>query len=335
MTTAPTGRRVARARVRIGQHDLGMTPTAASQTQPSEPSSALFTTRQGYAAGLTRSRMRAQKYIAPFHGVRAEKPPETLIELFRAGTLALPQGSAVSHVSALRILGIEVPWRLADDDRLHLVSRTRSRRRRRQDFVAHLCTQPALDLVEVDGLFVTSPAQTWLHLSNQLLPDDVVVLADAMMRRKNPHTDVAKLRKLLEATHKMRGLTKCREALELARPGTDSSMETRTRLLLDAAGIRGLEVNLSAHDADGNFLALPDLSIPELKIAIEYDGDVHRTDEATWRRDVERRQRLRDAGWHDITATADDVIRDPSRLIARTRAAVAKRRRTLPEQTTP
>jgi len=123
----------------------------------------------------------------------------------------------------------------------------------------------------------------------------------------------------------MRGIVRCREAIDLVRPGTDSSMETRTRLLLVQAGLPCPQVNVPAYDDAGRFLALPDLSYPELRIAIEYDGDVHRTDPATWRRDVERRQRLEDAGWIIVTATADDVLRFPERLVRRARAARGRR----------
>jgi hypothetical protein len=124
----------------------------------------------------------------------------------------------------------------------------------------------------------------------------------------------------------MRGLSLCREAADLIRPGTDSWMETQLRLLVIDAGLPEPVVNVPAFDDAGRFLALPDLSYPLLQIAIEYDGDHHRTDQATWRRDVERRQLLEDAGWLIITATADDVIRHPERLIARIRAALRKRR---------
>ncbi|MBM7820461.1 hypothetical protein JOE63_002938 [Cellulosimicrobium cellulans] len=106
-----------------------------------------------------------------------------------------------------------------------------------------------------------------------------------MTRRKNPATTVRELRRLMDATYKMRGIVRCREAIDLVRPGTDSSMETRTRLLLVQAGLPCPQVNVPAHDDGGQFLALPDLSYPELRIAIEYDGDVHRTDPATWRRE--------------------------------------------------
>jgi hypothetical protein len=249
----------------------------------------------------------------------------SVVDLCIAAARVLPDGAAFSHVTALRLLGVEVPWRLAPDDRVHVVAPQRWQRPQRSNVVAHFCGQAALTITTAHGLPVTSAAQTWLHLSHALLPDDVVVLADAMTRRKAPATTVRELRQLMDATYKMRGIVRCREAIDLVRPGTDSSMETRTRLLLVQAGLPSPQVNAPAYGDAGRFLALPDLSYPELRIAIEYDGDVHRTDPATWRRDVERRHRLEDAGWIIVTATADDVLRFPERLVRRVRAARGRR----------
>lgn len=291
-----------------------------------EPPAPQFTVRQGEAAGLTRAQMRGATLVAPFTGVRAVPDGvRTHRELCRAAALVLPDGSAFSHVTALRLHGIEVPWQLEGDARIHVVSPERRIRRRRDRFAPHFCAQRALEIVSVEGLAVTSPAQTWLHLGHRLLPDDVVVLADSMLRRRDPHTTLDELRRLMAATHKMRGLVRCREAIGRVRPRTDSSMETRTRLVLESAGFTDLVVNGEVTDAGGRFVALVDLSIPGLRIAIEYEGDVHRTDVATWRKDVERRQRLQDLGWLVIEVTADDVLRSPDRLIARVRAAVAHR----------
>lgn len=180
-------------------------------------------------------------------------------------------------------------------------------------------------LIDRLGLRITSAPQTWLQVAHRLNRNSLVSLGDAMTRRKNPVTTADALSSLMRETFKMKGLALCRDAIELIRPGTDSPMETDLRLLMVDAGLPEPAVNVPALDDEGQFLALPDLSYPRLKIAIEYDGDHHRTDPATWRRDVERRQLLEDAGWLIITATADDVIRYPERLIARIRAAIKKR----------
>lgn len=294
-------------------------------SSPSGP----FRTRTAQTFGMTPASLRSPSFEAPFAGVRVPRGSlRSVVDLCTAAARVLPAGTAFSHVTALRLLGVEVPWRLTDDDRVHVVAPQRRQRPQRANVVAHYCGQSALTLTTAHGLLVTSAAQTWLHLAHTLPPDDVVVLADAMTRRDAPATTVRELRRLTDATFKMRGIARCREAIDLVRPGTDSSMETRTRLILVQAGLPCPHVNVPARDDAGRFLALPDLSYPRLRIAIEYDGDVHRTDPATWRRDVERRQRLEDAGWVIVTATADDVLRFPERLVGRVREA--RRRRLAP-----
>lgn len=290
-----------------------------------------FTIRQGLALGLTRATMRARRYSAPFHGVRVEGPaPVTVEARCHAALPLLPDDAAFSHATALALLGVEIPWRLQSDPHVHVTTRRRETRPQRAEIVAHLCTQAALDVVRVGALPVTSPEQTWLQLAHCLPFTDVVVLGDALLRRREPVTDLARLEALMRATHKMRGLAACRAALELMVPGTDSTMETRTRLTLVTAGLACPEVNTPVYDDAGRFVALPDLQYHQLKIAIEYDGDVHRTDPVAWRRDIERRQRLEDAGWLIITATADDVLRCPQRLVARVTAAVERRGGSVP-----
>lgn len=286
----------------------------------------ILTTSEALAQGVTPGVLRGPSMIAPTSGVRIVGACATLVDRCQAISHTLDDTAAFARTTALRLLGVEVPWQLEHDDRIHVVVPRRGARPQRAAVTSHFCGQDRLDVVDVDGLRVTSPAQTWLHLAHALTPDAVVVLGDAMMRRTEPRTTVHALRHLMERTYKMRGLARCRLAIDLLRSGTDSSMETRTRLLLVQAGLPCPQVNRPALDGSGRFLALPDLSYPDLRIAIEYDGDVHRTDPATWRRDVERRQRLEDAGWIIITATADDVIRHPERLVSRVQAARARRR---------
>lgn len=287
-----------------------------------EPLSGPFLRREALASGMTRRLVDGRQFVTPTRGVRFPAGFDLgLLERCRSVQEVLPDDAAFSHVTALRLLGVEVPWQLDGDQRLHVTTMERSSRGRRPDLVAHFCGQAQLEMTVVTGIRVTTGPQTWLHLSHSLPLDAVVVLADGMLRRTDPASSIAELRRLMEATHKMRGLAKCRDALPLVRPGTDSTMETRARLLVVGAGLPCPLVNQPVLDASGSFVALPDMSYPELRLAIEYDGDVHRTDPATWRRDVERRQRLEDAGWTVVTATADDVLRYPDRFVERVRRA--------------
>jgi Protein of unknown function (DUF559) len=121
-----------------------------------------------------------------------------------------------------------------------------------------------------------------------------------------------------------RGVRRLRHALPLLDGGADSPMESRLRLLLVRAG---LPTPVSNRDVieDGAWLARPDLSYPEHRIAIEYEGDHHRTDRRQWKRDKGRRRLLEDHGWLVIEVIDDDVYKTPDLTVARIRAALVAR----------
>ena len=282
-----------------------------------------FAVSEAFALGVRPGALRRSALCSPFWGVRmAADAAGDLRTRCRAALKVLPDGAAFGHVTALRLRGIEVPWRLDRDDRLHVVVRVQGQRPRRSGLVAHVCGRADLASTRVTGLPVTSPAQTWLHLAPVLDVDELVVLGDAMLRRGAAATTVTALERVASAAPGARGAARARRALPLLRPGTDSSLETRTRLVLVHAGLPCPVVNVPVHDDVGRFVALPDLSYPELRIAIEYDGDVHRTDARTWRRDVARTQAMQAAGWRVITLTADDVLHHPDRIISWVTAAI-------------
>lgn len=202
------------------------------------------------------------------------------------------------------------------------------RRPRRRGVVAHSRAGDRREPVVIrSGLPVLLPARLWTRLAGELDDTELVVLGDAMLRRRGPH---ARLRDLERAVDRLpsgtRGLRRLRRALPLLRPGTDSCQESRLRLALVGAGLPCPAANRPVRDADGRFVALLDLSYPAHRVAVEHDGDVHRTDPRTWRRDVARRQALEHRGWRLITCTADDV-RDPTRALAWIRAALADQER--------
>jgi Protein of unknown function (DUF559) len=286
----------------------------------------IFTVTEAPGLDISAHDLRTRRFSAPTSGVRIDNTDPSLIDRCRAIARVVHPNAAFARTTALRLLGVDIPWQLEDDHAIHIVTPRRGERPQRFAITPHFCGQKQLDVVNRFGLRITSPPQTWLQVAHCLNRNSLVSLGDAMTRRKNPVTTADALSFLMRETFKMKGLTLCREAIELIRPGTDSPMETDLRLLMVDARLPEPLVNVPALDDKGQFLALPDMSYPELKIAIEYDGDHHRTDPETWRRDVERRQRLEDAGWLIITATADDVIRYPERVIARIRTAINNRR---------
>ncbi|MFC8600719.1 hypothetical protein, partial [Isoptericola sp. NPDC057191] len=297
-------------------------PSIPRDALPLEP----FVVRDALAAGLPRHRLRGADVDAPFHGVRTASRPLDLAERCRALLPVLDASCAFSHGTALRLWGVEVPWTIERDDRLHVVTPDETARLRRAGIVAHRSRQSFLDTTILDGVPVTTAAQTFVHVAVGLRrPDDVVVLGDAMMRRQQPFTTAAELRTISERTHKVKGIAQVRTLIEQMRPGTDSTPETRTRLALVDARLPCPEVNGIVLAPDGTYIKRIDLLYRQLQIAIEYDGDQHRTDKAQWREDVRARRRLEELGWIVIVVVADD-LRDPGALAARVRAAFRSRR---------
>ena len=101
-----------------------------------------------------------------------------------------------------------------------------------------------------------------------------------------------------------RGYNKCRRALLLARAGTDSSMETRTRLVLLKYGLNCPQVNYPIFVGNNTRPIYLDLAYPEFKICIEYEGSHHA---GQWLNDARRRQMIEDAGWKYIQVTKLDI----------------------------
>jgi hypothetical protein len=291
-----------------------------------------FDVASALAAGVAPDHLRTSAFDAPFHGLRVPTGTSgSLHDRCLALSAVLDDGVAFGYGTALRLFGVDVPWTLAGDDRLHVVTlRPQDRPQRLRDgVVAHWSRQAVLGTTEIGGVLVTSPEQTFVHVAAGLrLPDDVVVLGDALMRRQGALTTPARLADFAERTRKVKGIVQVREQIERMRPGTDSTPETRTRLALVDAHLPCPRVNEVVYAPDGGYLKRVDLLYPELRIAIEYDGDHHRTDKAQWREDIRARRRLEELGWIVIVVVADD-LRDPRAVVARVRSAVRSRSRTV------
>jgi very-short-patch-repair endonuclease len=113
--------------------------------------------------------------------------------------------------------------------------------------------------------------------------------------------------------------------LLLAEPLAESPMETRLRLLLVDAGAPPPTAQHTVRDREGRVVGRVDLAWPELRLAVEYEGDHHR-ERAQFQRDVARLNALRAAGWTVLRFTADDVLRHPHSTIAQVAAAMRELR---------
>lgn len=276
-----------------------------------------FTTRQGEALGLSRDVQRGGRFVAPVTGVRVLVEGELdLVTRCRALACVLPD-VAFSHTTAAALLGLPAPR--ADD----LEVRTPPGRRptRRLGVVGHESLDERDVQVLRSGLRVVRAQSTWADLGGRLSLLDLVVLGDAVLARGATRSSLADA---AATPARRRGVRLLRRARPLLDGRSGSPMESRLRVLLITSGLPAPEVNRDVV-VDGIWLARPDLSYPHLRIAIEYEGDHHRTDRRQWLRDKARRRMLEDDGWLVIEVTSLDVLTHPDRLVERVRRAVVRR----------
>jgi very-short-patch-repair endonuclease len=91
-------------------------------------------------------------------------------------------------------------------------------------------------------------------------------------------------------------------------------------VVLALAGIETVP-QFTVRDDRLGFVARVDLALPELKVAIEYDGAWH-GDAPQLTKDRRRMNALTAAGWKILFVTAADM-RDPVALVAKVRAFIA------------
>ena len=135
-----------------------------------------FTLQRGLDAGLTERVLRGPAYRRLLHGVYAPVgvTPTTMVRA-RAALLLAPVGAVVARHTAAALWGGVVPASpeiqlvLPPGSRLR-VSGVDARVRRRPEAVVH------------NGLPMTSPAQTFLDLADDLDLVDLVVVGDSLVR---------------------------------------------------------------------------------------------------------------------------------------------------------
>ncbi|PXW35341.1 UNVERIFIED_CONTAM: very-short-patch-repair endonuclease [Williamsia faeni] len=152
----------------------------------------------------------------------------------------------------------------------------------------------------INGSLVTTLARTAIDLGRFNSRDDAVSALDSLARR---HPGLLEdVRRALKWWERHWGIGKAITAFKLVDPLSESPWETRVRLILVDEGFHGFVLQ---HEVMGGRYRL-DAAWPHLLVAVEYDGEHHRSSEQH-ARDLERWNRLRAAGWVVITVTAQNI----------------------------
>ncbi|MBF0817599.1 DUF559 domain-containing protein [Microbacterium paludicola] len=323
-----------------------------THTPPDDRLPAAFRVGEGLAAGVGRKRLRHTSLERPFRGVRVrpaepvewdDETPEAvrhtaaIRERMNHYAPVMPQEAFFAGVTAAVLHEIPLPpWAVAPvDTRIPdlVVAVWEPRTPPRRPGVRGLRVRRELAAVTtVAGLRVATLADTWAMLGATLGEDDLVVAADHLLRvprhpggfRPPERGPYATREQLAAAIGRRKGAAALRRALERARTGSSSPRETRLRLLLIDAGLPEPVLDLDVYGRQGHWIAAVDMAYPTLKIAIEYDGEGHRS-RAQFERDVDRLADLEAAGWIVLRFTARHLRRHRDVVAARVRDAIRRR----------
>ncbi|WP_156687947.1 type IV toxin-antitoxin system AbiEi family antitoxin [Mycobacterium sp. Marseille-P9652] len=179
------------------------------------------------------------------------------------------------------------------------------------------------EVTVVDGVPVTTPARTALDLACWYSLDEAVAAIDALLGATD--LKVAEVERLAERCRGRRGIRRAREAFELVDGGSQSPRETWLRLLLIRAGFPRPQTQIPVCDAIGEVFAYLDMGWEDVKVAAEYDGEQHRTDQRQYRWDLRRQEKIERLGWINVRVVAGDRPMDVIRAVAAARALRASR----------
>jgi hypothetical protein len=283
---------------------------------------------------VARGRLRAADVDAPFHGIRsANLPLDTPVALARAYEPRLRPGQFYCHVTAALLWGIPLPMELEGALVVH-VGTTNGSKPRTRGVVGHEFRP--LRVRRRKGLPVTVPADTWCHLASMLSREDLVAAGDFLISgervratvRTTPLCTESDLADAASRYGRTPGVASIRWALLRLRTGVDSRRESLLRLALVA---HGLPEPVVGHPVAvvGGIVLHPDLSYPLARVAIEYEGDEHRSSKRRWRDDLRRVRLLEEAGWRVFRVSADE-IGDPREVVRSLHRALDAAHPTLP-----
>jgi len=174
----------------------------------------------------------------------------------------------------------------------------------------------------LDGLYVTTPERTAFDIGRRGTLGRAVAGLDALAAATDfKARDVGEL----AAKHgHARGLRQLEAALDLVDAGAQSPRETWLRLALIDAGFPRPRTQIPVLGADGFPRHFLDMGWEDIMLALEYDGDHHRTDRRQFAKDVDRLEYVDRIGWTVIRVVAGHRDRDVIRRVQRAWDALRK-----------
>lgn len=277
-----------------------------------------FSASSARAAGLTRARLRGPGYVRLAHDLTV-RLDDAIDERERLQLLArvLPGDAAYSHTTAAALL--DAPFDLPA--RPHVALTPRRVLPQHAAFVVHGRRLQAQDVINHDGLRVTSGPQTYLDLAPTLWLPDLVALGDALLRAE--HMTHESLANRLARASRVRGVVHARACARLLSPLAMSRPESWMRYWLLTSRLPAPQLQVPVRDRWGIEVAHADLGYEDWKVALEYEGRQH-AEVDQFGRDIDRYSLMAADGWL-VLRFARRHVGGPTVLLDRTRRALLSR----------
>ncbi len=275
-----------------------------------------FTVVEARERGLERWHLRSRRRwrrVGPALYVPADGADDPMIDL-DAAARRLPDAAAFGGLTAAWLHGLHVePCNPVD-----VIAPKGTGISARSGMRVSRARLPADEVTSVRGHRATTVVRTLEDLGRRMSLIDATVIADMALNARL--VDVTHFRRWANSRAGGRGLVNLRRVASLVEPKAGSQMETRLRLVFVLGGLPVPEAQVPIYDANGFFAGRPDLYYPRERLAIEYDGAVHKRQLAE---DNQRQNRLMQAGVRLLRFTAVDVFEHPEKVVAQARAMLA------------
>lgn len=289
---------------------LGVVPTYSTSFGP-----APFTTTQAKLAGLGKAELRSlvtrglvRRVV---RGVFVDaQVADNLVVRAAALNLVVPTGSVIAGRTAAWLWGVDA-LAMGDHRRLppvHVMAAAHKSAARRRGVFGSTGPLPDIDVVQVDGVTVTSRSRTAADLARMLARPDALAALDAMLRSLAPYLMKDAVLDVLERFGGCRGVVQARELVAFADPRAESAQESRTRLRIHDAGFPPPEPQVCVLDPAGDFVARLDLGWRQTRKGVEFDGDEYHSGLEAAAHDAARRRRVEALGWQVAVVTSEHVL---------------------------
>jgi hypothetical protein len=272
-----------------------------------------FIGSEALAAGeLTRHQLRA-RYRAVFPNIYVGKDVRLALEgRIAAAWLWSGRRATISGAAAAALHGAQ--W-IPDDVPIELVH---TNPRAPRGVLTRRGVLHDGETQAIAGYSVTTPERTAFDIGRRGAVHSVVARLDALSRATG--FKVEDVLRVAESHPRSPGLRCLEAAVELVDPGAQSPRESYLRLLLVDAGLPRPQTQIPVLGVDRIPFAYLDMGWQEWLVAVEYDGDQHRSDRRQYVKDIRRAERLQEMGWTIVRVVSED---SPGAVLRRVRAAIA------------